>query len=169
MAPKAMQAGGLSKSTKNAHANQIAIFNEFLEYIRSEDAELSARWGVEWEKVPEAELSQAHIWAHLATFLVEVYVIKKGSKNEGEHPDIGTAHGYWGGLIDQARTRTSSSESLAVKVRVCLACLRAYLSKRAQLLRTLLPFCTCIDADFLFECTRAPCFLAAAILRRLLG
>lgn len=114
--PKAMVAGGQATSTVRGHANQITIFNEFLAYIATEDEDLSRRWGADWSQVPEHELAQQEIWGYMATYLVEVYVIPAGSKNAGQHPDIGTAHGYWGGLIDQARTRTSSSEAPAVKV-----------------------------------------------------
>ena len=46
----------------------------------------------------EEELGQRDIWAHLATYLVEIHRIEDGVRSAGGQLDINTAHGKWTGL-----------------------------------------------------------------------
>jgi Trp operon repressor len=117
--PKAMASIGQSKQTVQARAKQLKDGNAFLNYIEtaSEDGELATRWGTVWEEVSEEELGQRDIWAHLATYFVEVHRIEEGVKNAGEPLDINTAHGKWTGLINQARNALEHSTNAKAKVR----------------------------------------------------
>ena len=110
---------GQSKQTVQARAKQLKDGNAFLNYIEtaSEDGELATRWGTVWEEVSEEELGQRDIWAHLATYFVEVHRIEEGVKNAGELLDINTAHGKWTGLINQARNALEHSTNAKAKVR----------------------------------------------------
>ena len=118
-APKPMASTGQSKQTVQARAKQLKDGNAFLNYIKtaSEDGELTTRWGTVWEEVSEEELGQRDIWAHLATYFVEVHRINEGDKNAGEPLDINTAHGKWTGLINQARNALEHSTNAKAKVR----------------------------------------------------
>lgn len=117
--PKPMASTGQSKQTVQARAKQLKDGNAFLNYIKtaSEDGELTTRWGTVWEEVSEEELGQRDIWAHLATYFVEVHRIEEGVKNAGELLDINTAHGKWTGLINQARNALEHSTNAKAKVR----------------------------------------------------
>jgi len=57
--------------------------------------------------VSEEELGQRDIWAHLATYFVEVHRIEEGVKNAGELLDINTAQ--VDRLINQARNALEHS------------------------------------------------------------
>ena len=110
---------GQSKSVVQARAKQLKDGNAFLKYVEtaSEDGELTRRWGTVWEEVSEEELGQRDIWAHLATYFVEVHRIEDGVRNAGGQLDINTAHGKWTGLINQARTLMERSTNEKAKVR----------------------------------------------------
>ncbi len=100
---------GQSTQTVQARAKQLKDGNAFLNYIEtaSEDGELTTRWGTVWEEVSEEELGQRDIWAHLATYFVEVHRIEEGVKNAGEILDINTAQ--VDRLINQARNALEHS------------------------------------------------------------
>ena len=117
--PKPMASIGQSRAVVQARAKQLKDGNAFLNYIKtaSEDGELTTRWGTVWEEVSEEELGQRDIWAHLATYFVEVHRIEDGVRNAGGQLDINTAHGKWTGLINQARTLMERSTNEKAKVR----------------------------------------------------
>ena len=94
------------------NANHRRFFNDFLNHITKQDAALSGKFGLSWESVSDAVLGDKEIWAHFATFLVEVYKIPAGLINAGKSPGKGTAVNAWSGMINQARTRTLDSEEL---------------------------------------------------------
>lgn len=56
------------------------------------DAELSARWGLSWTELPEAEAAQQLVYSHLATFLVETYTINEKDRNQGQHTSRSGQH-----------------------------------------------------------------------------
>ena len=109
LAAQPMASIGQSKQTVQARAKQLKDGNAFLNYIEtaSEDGELATRWGTVWEEVSEEELGQRDIWAHLATYFVEVHRIEEGVKNAGELLDINTAQ--VDRLINQARNALEHS------------------------------------------------------------
>ncbi|KOO33136.1 hypothetical protein Ctob_016278, partial [Chrysochromulina tobinii] len=108
---------GQSKQTVQARAKQLKDGNAFLNYIEtaSEDGELATRWGTVWEEVSEEELGQRDIWAHLATYFVEVHRIEEGVKNAGELLDINTAQ--VDRLINQARNALEHSIRMNAKAK----------------------------------------------------
>ena len=122
---KAVEARGQAQSTLAGNANHRRFFNDFLNHIAKEDADLSGKFGLSWESVSDAVLGDKEIWAHFATFLVEVYKIPAGLINAGKSPSKGTAVNAWSGMINQARIRTLDSENLEVKV-----CPRAFIIAR---------------------------------------
>jgi hypothetical protein len=116
--PKEMTAAGGSKSWVGSKANHVKIGDSFLQYIsESDDADLSERWGLSWDKVPEKEAAGREIFGHLATYLAEVYIIPPGNKNAGQHYDQSTADGVWGGLVQTVRHRFEKSEDADTKAR----------------------------------------------------
>ena len=122
---KEMKGGGQSKGTTTGKANQIRIFNLFLQTIQTTDPELASAWGATWEELPEAVLADTAVWGHFATYLCETYRIEKGYKR-GERLMLKTAHGIWGGVIEQARQRLSKSKIEETMVSACtFLCLRA--------------------------------------------
>ena len=74
-------------------------------------------WGLIWDEVPEAELSQMDFWGSFATYLVEIYQIDKGHVNVGKALASNSAAGVWGGLIEDMKFRFSSSTSPQTKAR----------------------------------------------------
>ena len=112
-----MPSAGNAKATVAGKSSQDKVMVEFLLYMAGEVPELSAVWGVIWEKVPEKYLADRKIWGYLASFIAEVKVIDAGSKNAGELYDLETAHGKWTGLIDTARKRCAGSDNPQTVVR----------------------------------------------------
>ena len=114
---KQMDARGSSDDWQKGQASMLKIGHEFLDHISKADKELSARWGLDWNKVPEHELTEEEIWGHLATFLVETRIIPVGNRNQGKMYDVGSAHGCWGGLLNTSAVRFSKSERRQTQVR----------------------------------------------------
>lgn len=108
-APMAPEAD--SKRWAAGKANQVRIANIFLANAATANPDLSAKWSTDWAKVPEEVLTDFEIWQHLSDFLVNVYEIEEGHLNAGKKLGIDTAIGVWGGLINQTKTRFSSSKS----------------------------------------------------------
>ena len=81
---------------------------------------LSERWGTDWAKVPEAELTKRTLWGTLASWLADVATIKEGVTHGGKNYDLSTAHGIWGGLIDSAKRLLSKSTRQETKARACV-------------------------------------------------
>ena len=67
--PNEMTAGGDSKSWEAQKAHHHTLGDEFLEWIASNDPDLTTRWGVKWAEVPEAEMCATEIHGNLATFI----------------------------------------------------------------------------------------------------
>jgi hypothetical protein len=89
-------------------ANQVRIANMFLEHTAEVDPSLAANWGAKWDNVPEEYACSKELFAHLATYLVDTYVIEKGRVNNGKPLSLDVAHAVWGGLIDQLKQRFST-------------------------------------------------------------
>jgi hypothetical protein len=117
---KQMDARGSSDDWQKGQEAQVKIGNELLAHVKEADSELSAKWGLEWTTVPEEEMMDEAIWGHLATFLVETRVIPAGNRNAGKKYDVGSAHGCWGGLLNQAGVRFS--KSTRKETQVCCPC-----------------------------------------------
>ena len=113
-----MSATGQSKETKAGHANQTKIFNQFLDHAKSTAPDLFASWTspATFEDLPESVLREREIWGHFATFLCETCVSDVGKK-KGKLVAHKTAHGYWGGVLNQARMRLSKSTERETTVR----------------------------------------------------
>ena len=122
MATTAMSSSGSAKTTVDGKANQLAKFEEFLAHVAEHNDELAERWGSSWAEMPASELAQREVWAHFATYLVEIVRIAEGVRNAGKPLDIGTAHGIWTGAIHQARGRLSKAEpEIKARARSCCA------------------------------------------------
>ena len=100
---KAMEPAGQTKATQQGKAAQADKIEAFLADMAESNPELSQIWGAAFEKVPVAVLASMEFWGHLATWLVEVYVISEGDVNGGQHLGVGPAHAAWSGAIDSAR------------------------------------------------------------------
>jgi len=111
-------------------ANQVRIGNLFLSNAATANPELATKWGSDWARIAEEHMTAPELWAHLADFIVHVYTIEDGSVNAGKHLGVDTAVGVWGGLLNQAKTRFSSSASDQTRVcQCCTACLPACLTE----------------------------------------
>lgn len=116
-ATEAVTPGGKAKSTVNQRNNRLKKCERFLLHVADMSPELSARWGTDWDEVPEDELAQRDIWAHMADFLSNVYTIEEGAVNAGQHLGLKTAHGDWSGMIDTARKALEVTGRSDTKVR----------------------------------------------------
>jgi len=116
-ATEAVTPGGKAKSTVNQRNNRLKKCERFLLHVADMSPELSARWGIDWDEVPEDELAQRDIWAHMADFLSNVYTIEEGAVNAGQHLGLKTAHGDWSGMIDTARKALEATGRPATIVR----------------------------------------------------
>ena len=113
---KAMKPTGQSSDWLASKANHVRIGNLFLAHVGKTDAELSAKWGLSWAELPEAEAAQQDVYSHLATFLVETYTIQDKDRNQGKQLAVGSAHGIWRGLINERREALSKSETPSTQV-----------------------------------------------------
>ena len=82
-------------------SNQQNIGDMFLAYIKEASPELGGKWGAEWSEVPENYAAAQEIFAHFATYLVNVYVYGSLSK----HLEIPSALAIWSGLLQQNKKR----------------------------------------------------------------
>ena len=126
-ASQAMSARGASTSTVNARADHLAKGNAFLAHVAEHDETkaLTARWGLLWKELPEAEAAQCEVYEHAGNFLADVYTIPAGQKNAGQKLGSGTAVGIWRGLLNERRVHFSSPMSPATKVCACMPALHA--------------------------------------------
>ena len=121
MAPKtiapsvAMESGGSSVGWVATLGNQQKVGNMFLAYIKEASPELGGKWGAEWSEVPENYAAAQEIFAHFATYLVNVYVYGSLSK----HLEILSAQAIWSGLLQQNKKRFGKSSVETTKVRAC--------------------------------------------------
>lgn len=135
-ATEAVTPGGKAKATINQRNNRLKKCDRFLLHVADMSPELSAQWGTDWDEVPEDELAQRDIWAHMADFLSNVYTIEEGAVNAGQHLGLKTEHGDWSGMIDTARKALEVTGRSETKVRVlawCLSCACCDLRARAAL------------------------------------
>ena len=113
-----MTAQGAAPNTVAAKGNHVRIGNMFLAHIAEGSPDLSAKWGEDWETVPEEYACNQEIFEHMANYLVFTYTIASGDKNaEKQHLADTTAKQVWASLIQQAKTRFSRSTKDATKVR----------------------------------------------------
>ena len=71
--PEVMTSAGGSVDWDKSKKNHKRIGTCFLAHAQN------FAWGLIWDEVPEAELSQMDFWGSFATYLVEIYQIEKGS------------------------------------------------------------------------------------------
>jgi hypothetical protein len=112
-----MTSEGSSSDWVKAKANMRRIGNLFLEHLQMSNATLSAEWGSEWDELTEEVVTTIDFWGLLATYLVSVYVIAKGSTNAGEHLDEKSALSTWRGLFNQMRQTFAASTIRETRVR----------------------------------------------------
>ena len=121
MAPKsvapsvAMESGGASESWEKTLSNQQNIGNMFLAYIEEASPELGAKWGAKWSEVTEEHACAQELFAHLATFLVNVYVSPLTSRKL----EMSSVLALWQGLLQQNKKRFNTSTVQTTKVRAC--------------------------------------------------
>ena len=120
-----MRVGGEADPTVKAHANHVRIGNCFLDYIKSADPVLHIQWGLDWSKLKEAHACSREIYEHLATYLVEVYLIDQGNINAGKHLSFKVALQVWSGLIQHQKRAFPHSTVRARSVRAACALPRA--------------------------------------------
>ena len=113
--PAVMTAGGDTNNWEKGKANHVRIGTCFLKHAQN------PAWGLIWAGVPEADICSEEFFGSLATFLVEIYVIESGQKNQGKNLASGTAIQVWSGLIDEVKNRFSKSVSEQTKARSPLA------------------------------------------------
>ena len=110
-----MQTAGNAVNTLKAAANHLEFGNGFLEYAGQANEGLSARWGADFTKVPEAELCTEYFFEMLATYLTTVYIIPDGARNQGSRLSSGTAEVYFNALLNMTRERVRLSPLLQTK------------------------------------------------------
>lgn len=113
MAP--MAATGTSASTIKAAVNHVRIGNLFLEHISKENADLSARWGKDFLKVPETEICTEYFFGMVATYLASVY-ISEGGASKGNHISSTTAELYFNALLNMTKERLRLSTQQQTQV-----------------------------------------------------
>jgi len=109
--PAPMTAGGDSEDWVKGKANHKRIGNCFLAHSQN------PKWGLDWDKVPEAELREQDFWGSFATYLTEIYEIAAGQKNPGKNLSSKSAVNAWSGLIDDFKSRFGKSASQETKAR----------------------------------------------------
>ena len=107
--------GGSSAGWVATLSNQQNVGDMFLAYIKEASPELGGKWGAEWSEVPENYAASQELFAHFATYLVNVYVYGSQSK----HLEIPSALAIWSGLLQQNKKRLGKSSVQATKVRAC--------------------------------------------------
>ena len=130
-----LTADGDSPSWCQSQANQVRVGNMFLAHTASTSKELSAKWGLKWEEIPEEHACTTELFGHLASYLISVYRIDKSSSiRPGQLVGKKTGVALWSGLLNLSKKRFSHSQRPQTKVS-CAA--------REHALRD--------------TCTRAPC------------
>jgi hypothetical protein len=126
---------GSSEDWRKAKANFLRVGNLFLGHLRdASKEELSVECGLEWLELQETVVRTRTFWGLLGTFLVKVYVIGEGNKNEGQHLDVKSALAVWSGLFNLTTQALQKSDEKDTRERpparphcteepcVCLAC-----------------------------------------------
>ena len=117
-----MGAVGASTSWESNQSNQVRLGNELLKWIAGTDSVLSAKWGSDWNAIPEEWAAGRELYGHFATFLCRTY-----KKQDGKHLETSGAVAVWGGVVYQASQRFKHSTRLETKV----CCARSRCLKRA--------------------------------------
>lgn len=130
------------------------VAEEFLKYMKTEQPQLSKRWGMIFDEVPDQYAASYEFWGYAATFLVDHYTSTQGA-NKGDFLDVGTAHGYWGGWFNKTRLRLSNAGP-EIKVRACLRVRPVLCSARTHVLvclcsRTHVLVCPCSRSQTFFH------------------
>ena len=143
-----MPSGGHAPNTMNAKKNVLRIANLFLAHVADVSPELTAKWGTDFEAVPEQYAADMEIYSHIATYLVKNYIIEEGCRNAGGTLKNRVAMQDWSEMILIQKERFSKSTEQTTKVR------------RARAhghIRTVAPLTTCsallLRQDF-FACTK---------------
>ena len=66
-----MPSGGHAPATLHAKKNILRIANLFLAHVDDVSPEFTAKWGTDFEEIPEQYAADTEIYEHIATYLVK--------------------------------------------------------------------------------------------------
>ena len=98
-----LTAEGSSEAWVQSKANHLRIANKFLAEVS--DAALKAKWGDDWDKVPEEHACSVDLYNLLGDYLASVYIIEGSHTNAGQKLGAKTAIGVWSALINRSKER----------------------------------------------------------------
>ena len=96
--------------------NHSKLGDSFLTHVEANDSELSEKWGLVWDEVPEEYACDEDIHAVAAGYLADHHLQADGA-GKGQLLHYNTAGAYWGGMVQTVHKRFSDSQRPQTQVR----------------------------------------------------